>query len=102
MRAVVPRSAPWPAFSVLRNVLTQVDVNGLDRFPSETRASLEEAKRSDCVLRGGTLVDARRAVPLAYIQLPVPGQVADLELWLVDREAARSNLARCAGGNGAQ
>jgi hypothetical protein len=84
-------------FVYFRDVLTQVDTTALGAFPLETRSSLEEAQRTDCVLRGGELLRVRRDVPLMYIQLAVPRQTADLELRLVDREQARARFDQCSG-----
>ncbi len=83
-------------FLYFHNVLSQIDLRRLDAYPGYTKASLEEARRTDCVLRTGQLLDARRGLPVMYIQFFLEdAQRADLELWMVDREAARARLPDC-------
>jgi hypothetical protein len=85
-----------PRFVYFRNLLSQVDVTQLAGLPPETRQSLEEAQRTDCVLRTGQPLAAWRDLPVTYIQLPLRNaQHGDLELWLVDKEEARRRFAAC-------
>ncbi len=80
-------------FIYFRNSLPQVDL-GRWNGPQDAAASLVEARRSDCALRTGKLL-ARERVDVRYIQMPMPNQQVELELWLVDREAVRNRLQVC-------